>query len=65
MLSNYEDMAEMVRLCACGSRRDERVDTTVKYFPNLGTFLAQDRNDRSDLASGDAELAQIHWEESE
>ena len=45
---------------------DEAVDTTaVRFYPALEAFLAQDRNDRSDLATGYAELAQIYPEGDE
>jgi len=64
MLSTYEDMAEMIRLGAYRSGSDESVDTAMKYFPELDAFLAQDRNERSNLASGYFELAQIYREEA-
>ena len=65
MLSTYEDMAEMIRLGAYRAGSDEGVDTAVKYFPELDAFLTQDRNERSDLANGYADLAQIYREEPE
>lgn len=65
MLATYEDMAEMIRLGAYRAGSDEAVDTAVKYYPALEAFLAQDRNERSDLASGYAQLSQIYREEVE
>ena len=65
MISTYEDMAEMIRLGAYRAGSDEAVDTAVKFHPALEAFLAQDRNDRSDLAAGYAELAQIYREGDE
>lgn len=65
MISTYEDMAEMIRLGAYRKGSDEAVDTAVQFHPALDAFLAQDRNDRSDLATGYAELAQIYRERDE
>ncbi len=65
MISTYEDMAEMIRLGAYRKGSDEAVDTAVQFHPALDAFLAQDRNDRSDLATGYAELAQIYGERDE
>ena len=59
MLANYEDMAEMIRLGAYRVGRDAKTDEAIKYYPALERFLSQDRNDRSDLASGYAQLAAI------
>lgn len=59
MLANYEDMAEMIRLGAYRVGSDAKTDEAIKYYPALEGFLSQDRNDRSDLASGYAQLAVI------
>ncbi len=59
MLANYEDMAEMIRLGAYRVGSDAKTDEAIKYYPALEGFLSQDRNDRSDLASGYAQLAAI------
>ncbi|MCZ6483474.1 MAG: flagellar protein export ATPase FliI [Alphaproteobacteria bacterium] len=59
MLANYEDMAEMIRLGAYRVGSDAKTDEAIKYYPALERFLSQDRNDRSDLASGYAQLAAI------
>ena len=58
-------MAEMIRLGAYRTGSNEAVDTAVKYYPSLDGFLAQDRNERSELATGYAELSQIFREEVE
>ena len=65
MISTYEDMVEMIRMGAYRPGSDEAVDTAVRFYPALEAFLAQDRNDRSDLATGYAELAQIFREGDE
>ena len=59
MLANYEDMAEMIRLGAYRVGSDAKTDEAIKYYPALEGFLSQNRNDRSDLASGYAHLAAI------
>ncbi len=59
MLANYEDMAEMIRLGAYRVGSDAKTDEAIKYYPALERFLSQDRNDRSDLSSGYAQLAAI------
>lgn len=59
MLANYEDMAEMIRLGAYRVGSDAKTDEAIKYYPALERFLSQDRNVRSDLASGYAQLAAI------
>ncbi|MCH7777092.1 MAG: flagellar protein export ATPase FliI [Gemmatimonadetes bacterium] len=59
MLANYEDMAEMIRLGAYRVGSDAKTDEAIKYYPALEKFLSQNRNDRSDLASGYAQLAAI------
>ena len=65
MISTYEDMAEMIRLGAYKPGADEAVDAAIKFHPALDAFLAQDRNDRSDLATGYAELARMYGEGDE
>ncbi|MCH8096260.1 MAG: flagellar protein export ATPase FliI [Proteobacteria bacterium] len=59
VLANYEDMAEMIRLGAYRVGSDAKTDEAIKYHPALEEFLSQNRNDRSDLASGYAQLAAI------
>ena len=59
MFANYEDMAEMIRLGAYRVGSDAKTDEAIKYYPALEGFLSQNRNDRSDLASGYAQLAAI------
>lgn len=65
MLSPYEDMAEMIWLGAYSAGTDENVDAAIKYILDLDAFLAQDRDEHSDLASGYSQLAKIYREEFE
>lgn len=59
LLSNYEDMAEMIRLGAYRQGSDAKIDQAIRYFPALEAFLRQDRTERSDLANGYAGLRDI------
>ena len=59
IISTYEDMAEMIRLGAYRPGSNEAVDSARHFYPAIEQFLAQDRAERSDLASGYAELARI------
>ena len=65
MIATYEDMEEMIRLGAYRHGSDGRIDASMEFYPALESFLAQDRNERSDLATGYAELAQIYREAGE
>ena len=55
IIATYEDMAEMIRLGAYRAGSDEGVDHAISLYPAIEAFLAQDRHERSDLASGYAE----------
>lgn len=59
LIATYEDMAEMIRLGAYKPGSNDGVDISIRYYPELDAFLAQDRNERSDLASGYAELSRL------
>lgn len=59
LLSNYEDMAEMIRLGAYRAGSDPKTDEAIHYYPALEAFLKQDKDERADLARGYAELARI------
>lgn len=59
LLSTYEDMAEMIRLGAYRKGSDPQVDQAIQYTPAIENFLRQRKDERSDLATGYAELAKI------
>lgn len=59
VIAVYEDMAEMIRMGAYRSGSDDGVDNAIQLYPTIEKFLAQDRNERSDLASGYAALAEV------
>ena len=59
LLSTYEDMEEMIRLGAYRSGSDVSVDEAIHYQPALQAFLAQDKNEPTDLATGYSRLAEI------
>lgn len=55
----------ITRFGAYGAGSDESVDTAIRFYPTLDGFLALERNKRSDLVGGYAELAEIYREDSE
>ena len=59
LLSTYEDMAELIRLGAYRRGTDPQVDQAIAYNPLLEAFLKQDKDERCDLGTGYAQLAQI------
>jgi len=59
LLAQYNDMAEMIRLGAYRRGSDALVDESIHYFPQLEKFLAQRKDERTDLAAGYGELADI------
>jgi flagellum-specific ATP synthase len=58
-LATYDDMAELIRLGAYKRGSDPLVDEAIRYQPALEKFLAQQKGERADLASGYAALARI------
>ncbi len=59
MVSIYEDMAELIRIGAYRDGTDPRVDEAIEHRDAIEAFLAQDRHEGSDLASGYGELMEI------
>ncbi|MGQ0662558.1 MAG: flagellar protein export ATPase FliI [Pseudomonadota bacterium] len=59
LLAQYNDMAEMIRLGAYRKGSDKLVDEAIRYHPDIDRFLAQGKDERSDLAAGYAALADI------
>lgn len=59
LMAVYDDMAEMIRLGAYRPGTDQAVDEAIQHHPALEQFLTQDKNERADLASGYAQLAEI------
>ncbi len=59
LLSTYEDMAELIRIGAYRQGSDAGVDEALRYNAKLEAFLKQGKHERSDLASGYADLATI------
>ena len=58
-LAVYEDMAELIRLGAYRKGSDPKVDEAMGYYPALESFLGQRKDERADLPSGYAGLAEI------
>lgn len=59
LLATYENMAELIRLGAYRAGSDPQVDEAMRYFPNIETFLAQTKDEKTDLASCYQMLAAI------
>ncbi len=59
LLATYENMAELIRIGAYKKGSDPEIDEAIHYYPALEAFLAQDRAERSELAGGYAQLAEI------
>ncbi|MEE9140083.1 MAG: flagellum-specific ATP synthase FliI, partial [Alphaproteobacteria bacterium] len=49
----------MIRLGAYRAGSDAQTDEAIHYNPSLEAFLRQEKDERSDLASGYAALAEI------
>ena len=58
-LAAYENMAEMIRLGAYRKGANKEVDEAINLFGPLEEFLRQRKEERTDLATGYAQLAQI------
>ncbi|MFQ5958941.1 MAG: flagellar protein export ATPase FliI [Alphaproteobacteria bacterium] len=59
LIATYDDMAEMIRLGAYRAGSDSAVDEAIQYHDGLDAFLAQDKDERCDLATGYARLAEL------
>jgi flagellum-specific ATP synthase len=59
LMAVFDDVAEMVRLGAYQRGSDALVDESVHFHEPLEAFLAQDKEERVDLESGYAQLAEI------
>ena len=59
LLSVYDDMAELIRLGAYRRGSDASVDEAIHYFPAIEAFLAQRKDEKTDLATCYAMLSQI------
>jgi flagellum-specific ATP synthase len=59
LMAAYENMAEMIRLGAYRRGSDPVTDEAIHFNPALEAFLAQDKDEESDLAGGYAQLMQI------
>ncbi len=58
-ITAYEDMAELIRLGAYKRGSDARIDEAIRRYPLIEAFLAQQKQERADLASGYDQLAAL------
>ncbi len=49
----------LVMQVSVAQSQDQAVDEAIQHHPALEQFLTQDKNERADLASGYAQLAEI------
>ncbi len=59
LITTYEDMAELIRLGAYKRGSDAKVDEAIRRYPLIEAFLAQQKQERADLASGYAQLTAL------
>jgi flagellum-specific ATP synthase len=59
LLSTYDDMEELIRLGAYRPGSDVQVDEAIFYQPALDRFLAQRKEEATDMATGYAMLDEI------
>ena len=59
LISVYEDMAEMIRLGAYRTGSDPSVDEAIARYPHIEAFLAQDKDETTNLDQGHAMLSHI------
>ncbi len=59
VITTYEDMAELIRLGAYRRGSDPAVDEALVLYPQLEEFLKQNKNDKTFIDEGFAELASI------
>ncbi len=59
VISTYEDMAELIRLGAYRKGSDKAVDEAIALYPQIETFLTQDKDDSSGIAESFERLAAI------
>lgn len=58
-LAAYENMAEMIRLGAYRKGSNKEVDEAMNFYGPIEEFLRQGKNERENLASSYAKLAQL------
>jgi flagellum-specific ATP synthase len=59
LMSQYEDMAEMIRLGASRRGSDPMVDEAIHYNPAIEAFMKQGKRERAELADGYRQLAEL------
>ncbi|MBI1300163.1 MAG: flagellar protein export ATPase FliI [Alphaproteobacteria bacterium] len=59
IISTYEDMAELIRLGAYRKGSDRAVDEAIILYPEIEEFLAQNKDDSTNIQNGFDQLASI------
>lgn len=59
VISSYEDMAELIRLGAYRRGSDAKVDEAIRLYPDIETFLTQNKGEHHTIDQSFEMLAQI------
>lgn len=59
VITTYEDMAELIRLGAYRKGSDRGVDEAIILYPDIETFLTQNKDECTSIEEGFARLADI------
>jgi flagellum-specific ATP synthase len=59
IITTYEDMEELIRLGAYRKGSDPNVDVAIKIYPEIEAFLAQDKEDSTNIEQGFKRLTEI------
>ncbi len=59
IITSYEDMAELIRLGAYRKGSDAAVDEAIRLYPEIESFLAQNKDERTGIDEGFIRLAEI------
>lgn len=59
IITTYEDMAELIRLGAYRKGSDPAVDEAIRLYPEIESFLAQNKDERTGIDESFMHLAEI------
>lgn len=63
LLASYDDMSELIRLGAYRKGSDPLVDEAIEHFRPIEGFIAQRKDERTDIETGFVDLATVLGEE--
>ncbi len=59
IITSYEDMSELIRLGAYRKGSDPVVDEAIQIYPEIESFLTQNKDERTSIEQGFSTLAEI------